>query len=122
VRESTRRVLERVADRCEGAEEVLLEVARQLERGESSYRATHWGDQGPRTAALVELPDVSRGLVELGELVAVVYRTKKGRTSSDWMHDFDQPFPKLAYTRGGDDLVIVRGGSKYRVTSHGIVR
>jgi hypothetical protein len=51
--------------------------------------------------------------VELGELVAVVYRTK-GR---DHRHVFRHPRPRLA---GNESGLIIAGGN-YRLDEHGIV-
>jgi hypothetical protein len=114
--------LERTVDDVPGADRVLLEVARQLRDGRASYERTHWGRQGRNGASLVELPDVSGGLVQLGELSGIMYRARKGRSGhDDWFHEFDRPFPRLCYSRGGSDLVVVRSSSRYRVTTHGIV-
>ena len=57
--------------------------------------------------------------VELGELVAVVYRTKKGADTvlTDYTHEFAHPRPRLAYNESG---LLIAGGA-YRVEVRGIV-
>ena len=50
---------------------------------------------------------------ELGELVAVVYRTKGG----NHRHEFRHPRPRLAYNESG---LLIAGGS-YRLDARGIV-
>ena len=51
--------------------------------------------------------------IELGELVAVIYRTKRG----DHRHEFRGPRPRLAYNKSG---LLIAGG-KYRLEGRGIV-
>ena len=57
--------------------------------------------------------------VELGELIMVVYRTKKGadQVLTDYEHEFAHPRPRLAYNESG---LLIAGG-KYRVETRGIV-
>ena len=52
--------------------------------------------------------------VELGELVAVVYRTPRG----EHRHEFRHPRPRLAYNEGG---LLLAGGAAYRLDARGIV-
>ena len=63
--------------------------------------------------------DPSIPSVELGELVMVVYRTKKGadQVLTDYEHEFAHPRPRLAYNESG---LIIAGG-KYRVEVRGII-
>ena len=57
--------------------------------------------------------------VELGELVSITYRTKKGDDVelTDYEHEFRGPRPRLAYNESG---LIIAGG-RYRVEPRGIV-
>lgn len=85
------------------------------------YVLTHWGERGPVADRLLTCADPTTGeLVELGELVQVVYRTVKGGdrgVATDYEHAFKRPLPVLAYTAAG--LVICGGG--YHVGIRGIV-
>lgn len=86
------------------------------------YIASHWGETGKGTVLESGAPDPSAGvLTELGELVEIVYATKKGGDSgkSEYVHKFSRRRPILAYNEAG--LIIVRNGSIYRVTARGIV-
>lgn len=83
------------------------------------YAATHGGAIGPRAERRSSAPDPRVGpIVELGELVAVVYRTTKlgdaGRV--DYEHSFGSPRPMLCWNRDG---LIVAGG-RYKITGRGI--
>ena len=55
--------------------------------------------------------------VELGDLVAVVYRKGQDKVLTDYEHEFEHPRPRLAYNERG--LVIAGGG--YRVEERGTV-
>jgi hypothetical protein len=57
--------------------------------------------------------------VKLGELVVVVYRTKKGDDVelTDYTHEFERPRPRLAYNESG----LVIAGGRYRIEKSGIV-
>ena len=89
----------------------------------AEYKKTHWGEAGPRAARRLRVPDVrpSTTLVELGELVAVTYRTRKGGDvrTVNYHHDFKaSDRPVLAYSADGKGLYIA--GGSYRVTERGI--
>jgi hypothetical protein len=84
------------------------------------YRVTHWGKAGPHEFRDLGCADPgARPLVELGELVSVVYLTEKGGDSgpTEYEHAFAaRRRPVLAFHEGG--LVICGGG--YRVGVRGI--
>lgn len=89
----------------------------------AEYEKTHWGERGPRASRRLRVPDVSPTipLVELGELVAVTYRTRKGGDVRvvNYVHDFKaSDRPVLAYSSDGKGLYIA--GGSYRVTERGI--
>lgn len=87
------------------------------------YKKTHWGDEGERSFYEAEVASTDGGLVELGELVRIDYETRKGkrRPVEIFFHVFDtEPRPRLAFAADGSGLVIVRAGSSYDVTAHGI--
>jgi hypothetical protein len=83
------------------------------------YKRDHWGQTGPWDVRRLTAADPRLVSVALGELVSVVYRTKKGRDRelTDYEHPFSRPLPVLAYHGGG--LLIL--GGKYRVTERGII-
>lgn len=84
------------------------------------YRITHWGKAGPRAYRTLLCADPRGGeLVELGELVSLVYLTEKGGEGgpAEYEHEFSRARrPVLAFHQGG--LVICGGG--YRVGVRGI--
>lgn len=89
----------------------------------AEYEKTHWGETGSRASRRLRVPDVSPRitLVELGELVAVTYRTRKGGDVRvvNYHHDFKaSDRPVLAYSSDGKGLYIA--GGSYRVTERGI--
>lgn len=89
----------------------------------AEYRRSHWGLSGDGKVRDGRAPDPRAGtLVQLGELVSVVYLTRKlgDLAPTEYEHDFGRGgrgLPLLAYNRTG--LVIV--GGAYRVTARGIV-
>lgn len=88
--------------------------------GEGKYREVHWGEKGPVAERRRQVPNPhDLPLIELGELVSVTYRTKKGgdRTLTDYEHEFEGPLPLLVFNKGG---LIIAGG-KYKITTRGIV-
>ena len=108
--------------------ELVVSLGEGAKRGEASYRETHWGDAGDEEPRLCAVPDVSGGLVVLGDLAEIGYVTLKGRGKHKdlWVHKFAGRLPKLCYTlargaKGRTDLVIVRADSVYTVTDRGIV-
>lgn len=83
------------------------------------YRRNHWGLSGPRGVREYGAADPRIPSSEIGELVAVVYRTRKGedRRPTDYEHEFRDPRPLLAYNDSG---LIIAGGI-YHVTTRGII-
>lgn len=64
---------------------------------------------------------LSGAAAELGQLVAVTYRSDKydGKTK-DHEHIFKQPLASLVTDPDGRDLHIVRGRSRFAITPDGI--
>ncbi len=86
------------------------------------YQRDHWGEAGPLPAVRsLVAADPRQMSIELGELVRVVYRTRKGgdRVLTDYHHDFTTPRPVLAYEPRTTLLLIL--GGKYHVETRGIV-
>jgi hypothetical protein len=85
----------------------------------AQYKRDHWGQPGPRGVRAYAAADPRLLSIELGELVAVVYRTRKGgdRELTDYSHEFSRPRPVLSYNRTG----LVIAGGKYHVEERGIV-
>ena len=83
------------------------------------YVRDHWGQRGSGRPRKLSAADPRIPSVELGELVAIVYRTKKGEdlVLTDYEHEFEHPRPRLAYNESG---LLIAGGI-YRVTTRGIV-
>jgi hypothetical protein len=106
--------------RSPGGKAVLLRVAQQILEGKRDYQRMHWGRQGQGATTI----DVSaaRPFVQLGALTRVGYVTLKGvdREPTEYVHTFRVALPLLYVTSDGE-LSIVRGRSKYKITSHGIV-
>src|SRR5205807_1494549 len=92
---------------------------RVVEAAIRQYKRDHWGASGPRGVRALSAADPRILSIELGDLVAVIYRTKKGgdRELTDYEHHFARPFPVLSYNETG---LIIAGG-KYHVTKRGIV-
>jgi hypothetical protein len=87
------------------------------------YERTHWGQVGPVDYRKLRVADPFHdACVELGQLVSIVYRTKKGRDRelTDYEHEFKRELPRLAFTMNERLLVICGGG--YTVSERGIVR
>ena len=88
----------------------------------ADYRRFHWGRGGEDDVRRLVAADPSRPLVAIGELVRVVYRTRKGKRGvlTDYHHDFSsKQLPILAFeprTR----LLVITGGI-YDVQTRGIV-
>jgi len=83
------------------------------------YERDHWGQKGAEKVRKLPAADPRVPSVELGELVMVVYRTKKGadQVLTDYEHEFSYPRPRLAYNESG---LIIAGG-RYRIETRGIV-
>lgn len=92
------------------------------ETGIETYRRTHWGERGTTPSRASRVPSIKAGeLVELGELVSVVYLTRKGGDGElvEYEHEFGRRgkgLPILAFNRSG---LFVAGGS-YTITTRGI--
>lgn len=88
--------------------------------GKAQFRLTHWGKKGPRPFRASTCPDPRAGeLVELGELVSVVYLTEKGGDDgpTEYEHEFAKGArPVLAFSKQG---LFICGG-RYRVGVKGI--
>ncbi len=120
-----------VAKHVHGGLPWILELAERIRGGEAEYEAKHWGRPGQGTAEDLPLPNVEKGLVQLGELVSLVYLTEKGRDRElvEYEHEFsdhrdadnrDGTRPLLCFAPDGSGLVIVRGPSRYTVSNRGI--
>jgi hypothetical protein len=92
---------------------------RAVEAAVKQYRRDHWGQSGPHRVRALRAADPRILSIELGELVAVVYRTKKGEDTrlTDYEHHFSRPLPVLSYNHTG----LVIAGGKYHVTERGII-
>jgi len=92
----------------------------ELEDLEEEYANFHWGTRPDRIAQVDVTPP--RTLVGIGELEAVVYRTKKGeRRQASWIHELGEDGgskPILAYDPESDQLYII--GGDYKITPRGI--
>jgi len=83
------------------------------------YERTHWGQRGKDRVTLARAPNPQHGaLTELGELVSVVYLTKKGDDGEpvEYEHEFERTKPRLAYNAGG---LVIAGGT-YKIREGGI--
>lgn len=110
-----------------GALEASAAVAETLQPAVRLYRETHGGQSPNARARFVEVPDESGGpLVELGSLTSVSYLTNKDRSPGRsrrpdlFVHDFERPYPVLAFRTRSRELVIVRASSGYTVREEGI--
>jgi hypothetical protein len=93
--------------------------ATSAEALKKQYEHDHWGQKGAEKVRKLSAADPRVPSVELGELISVTYRTKKGAdvVLTDYEHEFAHPRPRLAYNESG---LIIAGG-KYRVEVRGIV-
>jgi hypothetical protein len=91
-------------------------------KARAEYVKTHWGQDGTRGAERLKVATLAEGasLVLLGDLVSVVYRTRKGldQDAVDYEHHFATPRPRLAYSESG--LLVIAGG-RYRIDERGII-
>ena len=86
------------------------------------YDRVHWGQRGNGRAVQTVAANPLLPLVELGQLVQVVYRTRKGkdRMPTDYTHDFSaRGLPLLAFEKNTSLLVIT--GGIYHVSERGII-
>lgn len=86
-----------------------------------AYVVTHWGHPGQRKTTTQPAANPSFGTyTALGKLKAVVYETNKlGDGLSEYEHEFDAPYPVLAFNAATKKLIIA--GGRYTVTARGIV-
>jgi hypothetical protein len=99
------------------AREVTPEM---VERAMRVYQRVHWGQKGNERASHIGAPNPFFGVpTELGELVAITYRTRKGfdRRLVDYEHAFERTRPRLSFNSPHGLLIL---GGSYRVTTHGI--
>ena len=98
---------------------LLAHTAQQYLRGRSENRRLHWGrsNDGESTIEI----GTDGPYVPLGALARIGYLTKKGVDTkvTEYDHTFRPRLPWL-YKNGAGDLLIVRGGSAYEITAHGI--
>jgi len=94
-------------------------IDRAVEAALKQYKRDHRGQDGPRGVRGFRAADPRILSIELGDLIAVIYRTKKGEDTrlTDYEHHFARPFPVLSYNHTG---LIIAGG-KYHVTERGII-
>jgi hypothetical protein len=93
------------------------------QRGRDSYEETHWGERGNATTRAVEAPDPETGVAELEAASSrSSTTTKRGDGESVYRHEFEGTLPTLGYTHEErpSGLVVIRTGSRYRVTRRGI--
>jgi len=104
-------------------DETLRNVSeRDVREAIKEYERAHWGQKGNRKPSGQVVADPRHPLTELGALVAVVYRTRKGndRVLTDYEHGFNtKRLPILAYERRTTLLVIT--GGMYHVNERGII-
>lgn len=104
---------------------LLDQVERLVEsvtKAGQEYRKTHWGKKPPQGAVLTFAADPgAEPVVALGELVSVVYRTRKGDDErlTDYEHTFSKVRPLLCYAPKQGAKLLVCGGT-YTVTKRGI--
>ncbi len=102
-----------------GSSAASMSAQRAVEEAVKDFRKVHWGQRGNHELRSLPAADPRILSVELGDLVAVIYRTKKGkdRLLTDYDHRFSKPYPVLSYNPTG----LVISGGKYRVTERGII-
>jgi hypothetical protein len=93
-----------------------------VEKAKKDYRRVHGGLRGNGRAVETVAANPLLPLVELGQLVSVVYRTRKGKDHmpTDYHHEFSaRGLPLLAFEKGTSLLVIA--GGIYHVNERGII-
>ena len=85
-----------------------------------AYRVLHWGEDPDEELEVDDARYAGETLVALGTLTTASYTTTKGHGPvTEYVHDFEPPYPLLCIDQHGR-LCIVGGG--YVVTEHGIER
>jgi hypothetical protein len=89
---------------------------------QKEYKKTHWGEEGDIEPMALECADPRDGVVMLGEVVSIVYRTSKaGEGLVDYEHDFGPgELPILGYVVGKRRNQLVICGGEYTVKEGGI--
>jgi len=90
-----------------------------IEANVEQYAIDHWGQTGTKKATRLLVANPKKLSYELGKIVAITYRTKKGDDAqlTDYRHAFSRPLPILSHHDGG---LLISGGL-YRVEPRGIV-
>ncbi len=86
------------------------------------FRRVHWGREGNGRVLHTVAANPLLPLVELGQLVEVVYRTRKGKDHmpTDYHHTFStRGLPLLTFEKNTSLLVIT--GGIYHVNERGII-
>lgn len=136
--------ISRIARDIPGSIDQIVATAESLEglakRGQKTYKRTHWGDVGKQQSSWVGgIPDPRAGLTAMGHLFSISYVTRKGgdpKGQGQWpvyTHHFGvgggtkrgpalDSLPILSFTteERPSGLVVVRGKSRYSVTTRGI--
>lgn len=119
----TKRDIQRALNTAAGLGEIAGKLGGLLGGSPSTrYRESHGGHDGWGRPPLRSTAPNPRDetLIEMGTLTRIAYLAAKnpaGKVEEHW-HDFESPYPVLCFTPAG--LVIVRGDSRYTVTTHGI--
>lgn len=115
----------RTTTRRPGARAARSVPRRQSNPGTAADLVRTFEDRGPLKLKTrkVKTPAPLKGEVaQIGEVVAVTYRSKKfDGKSRDYEHEFGSPRPLLVADPRTEDLNLVRGRSRYRLTSDGII-
>lgn len=116
-RRQARQNLERGA-RAHGAKLSRRKRNPRATQKSDEYQNLHWG-KAAETSQRELVVATPTGLVSLGELVEVTYRTRKGSDTeaTDYVHKFSRPRPLLCRARDGR---LVIAGGQYRVITDGI--
>lgn len=92
----------------------------ELNKAFSGYHSFHWGREPKEVIQfhnVIQVPDV---VVVLGDLTAVIYRTRKGEEGMvHYIHSFSNPAPKLTCDTDMRQLFIM--GGRYHIEDRGIV-
>jgi hypothetical protein len=105
------------------AEELANPRRRGRRNPTPNYREAHWGLEAPQGIISATAGDPARGpLVAYGELVKVIYGTRKkgDRAMTNYVHAFRREKPVLAFNKEGKGKLIIVGGS-YSCEARGIV-
>ncbi len=90
-------------------------------RSRVAYRVTHWGHGGKKGGRVLEFAEPAGDIAEIGELLAVVYKTTKAGDPprSTYVHEFGpKARPRLCFNVESKRLLI--GGGAARMRTRGI--